>query len=164
MHYLSPPSSISLYSEPTVELEFCSVDPGNRTGWAVWHDGHLISCGLHTRESMIARWAWPEPLHGVIEEPQAYVGRRSKGRMQDIVELARYVGQIQTKFKTTTLVKPAQWKGNLPKAICKARCKAALTRDELACVDTEDHNVWDAIGLGLFYLGRFRLKKGQRNV
>jgi hypothetical protein len=53
-------------------------------------------------------------------------------------------------------VLPNKWKGNLPKKICKDRCKAVLTPEELARVKTEDHNVWDAIGIGLWYLGRLK--------
>jgi hypothetical protein len=54
------------------------------------------------------------------------------------------------------LVEPAEWKAQVPKDICRRRIEAMLTEAEKACIKKggEMHNVYDAIGIGLFGLGR----------
>jgi len=52
-------------------------------------------------------------------------------------------------------VYPSQWKGNLPKDIHRKRIQKALTWSELRVVDfSGTHDMWDAIGIGLFATGR----------
>jgi len=57
---------------------------------------------------------------------------------------------------------PAQWKGQAPKTVITERTKRALASAELSRVVLPSaaslaHNVWDAVGLGLYHL-----KKGGR--
>jgi hypothetical protein len=66
-------------------------------------------------------------------------------------------GAVRTEY-----VLPAQWKGQVPKAVHHKRVRATLMTDEQVVSDVYldtikpalRHNVWDAIGLGLVVLGR----------
>jgi hypothetical protein len=98
-----------------------------------------------------------QPL--VIEKPQVY--QSMKVDPGDLIDLAIVVGRIiGLSGREVTLYKPSQWKGQTPKAIHHERIKKLLSADELSRVvlpkakKTLGHNVWDAIGLGLFHLGR----------
>ena len=56
------------------------------------------------------------------------------------------------------LVTPHKWKGNLPKHVTEARVLQTLTREEKGVIPRIGknliHNVYDAIGIGLYHLGR----------
>lgn len=137
-----------------------AIDPGNKTGWAIFYDGFLDVCGVWSKDLMLG---WKPPLKFdmvIIEEPQAYQGRRAKGKPQDILDLAIYVGKLEEHFRPFTKsiksVKPARWKGQLDKKLCHARAKAKLSERELGIVEVAnlDHNGMDAVALGLWALGR----------
>lgn len=54
---------------------------------------------------------------------------------------------------------PHAWKGNVPKAVHHRRVRAALAVEELSAAPAlvpATHDAWDAIGIGLFALGRTR--------
>ena len=55
----------------------------------------------------------------------------------------------------TILVKPAEWKGQVPKKIMNERVLSKLSAQERAIVK-DNHNAIDAVGLGLHVLGRLR--------
>lgn len=140
-----------------------AIDPGNKTGWAVFEDGRLIMCGVKSKAEMLAppHPKITEPIWDlvVIEEPQMYQGRRAKGNPQDIIDLAVYVGQLEQRFRVTKCikrVKPARWKGQLDKKLCHQRAREKLTMYEQNVVDHAqvDHNGWDAVAMGLWALGR----------
>jgi len=56
------------------------------------------------------------------------------------------------------MVFPATWKGQLKKHVCHARIDLALTPGERKIIPklakTYLHNMLDAVGIGLWYLGR----------
>jgi len=148
-----------------------AIDPGKRTGWA-WFDGRrLIRAGTNTDAEILA-----SPPHGeaprnharacdvaIIEVPRIYP-RGGKGDQNDLIDLAVLVGDLRGFYRrhgfTVRLVPPRTWKGTAPKHIHGERVLAALTPAERALLPrrpragTFDHNMLDAVGLGLFQLKR----------
>lgn len=99
-----------------------------------------------------------EPFALAIEKPAIYP--ESQVRHSDITNLIEFVGMLsrsfRPKWKFTPLIR--EWKGDKPKSetreyimsILDFYSKKALERD-LSCVPTgKQHNVFEAIGLGVF--------------
>lgn len=148
-----------------------AIDPGKDTGWALLDaDGVLVRCGLGD-----------PPLEGatrvIVERPQVYKGRASKGDPNDLITLAIQVGQYKERFLSTGRpveeVIPHTWKGSLDPDICCRRVVASLTESERellmlvltplarAPVHAEltagrRHNVIDAVGIAKWSLRRSR--------
>jgi hypothetical protein len=106
-----------------------------------------------------------QPHAVVIEIPRInVVTRGGKADPADIIRLAVLVGAL-AQFWTmqgsiVRLIEPAQWKGQTPKDVTLRRCQAALQPDELARVElpsaqSKQHNVWDAVGIALWSVGRY---------
>jgi RNase H-fold protein (predicted Holliday junction resolvase) len=146
-----------------------SIDPGLRMcGLARWEKGTLTRALLvrgEKKERGPVAWRSmaqavireaPEASRVVIEMPQFYTDRFRKGRPEDIAELAAVVGAISSSFSVpVTAVLPRTWKGQSPKDVTKERCLRSLTQLELDAIDLPaakslEHNVYDAIGLGLW--------------
>ena len=137
-----------------------AVDPGKHfCGWAFFVDGVLHSCGLDVPDE-IALLMHAERL--VIELPQIYRASRTKGDPNDLIDVALVVGQIMASFTDVTLIKPRAWKGTVKKEVMTARIESKLTDAEKALIPRLSislrHNVVDAIGIGLFSLGRLKNK------
>jgi len=47
-----------------------------------------------------------------------------------------------------------EWKGNLPKEVTKRRAGKVLSAAELEGFENWNHDVWDAVAIGLYYFGR----------
>lgn len=100
----------------------------------------------------------------VVEVPQIYPGQQQKGNQNDLITLAVSVGRCIEIAKScgfmTKLVKPREWKGQLPKDVCWSRVKDTLSLEELARIPklpkSRAHNMHDAIGIGTWYLKRWR--------
>lgn len=100
------------------------------------------------------------------ERQVIYPGARGlKTDANDLLDLAMctgaFYGAISVEMRSRlTLVEPAEWKAQVPKDICRRRIEGLLTDAEKAVIKKggEMHNVYDAIGIGLFALGR--AKKG----
>lgn len=96
-----------------------------------------------------------------IEMPQVYVASRSKGDPNDLIALAGLVGAFVYCFldhgKVSTY-KPAQWKGQVPKDVMTARLQKRLYEQEISAIQLPakslQHNVWDAVGIGMHHLSR----------
>ena len=143
------------------------IDPGKHTGWAHFQDGLLVSAASITETEMLI--APPLTIIGpaivIIEVPRVYP-RGGKGDPNDLIDLAVLAGTIQGWYVSrapgiaTRLVAPRTWKGTVPKPIHNERVLAALTPAERALLPkrprakTFDHNMLDAVGLGLFQLKR----------
>jgi hypothetical protein len=134
-------------------FQLLAIDPGTHTGWALFGGrNQLIACGLG--DPPVER-----AVSVVIEIPQIYP--QHPVPPNDLITLAflagRYVGRATCEVST---VFPHQWKGNLSKENCAARVRFRLSPEEKEVVDVLDipakqlHNVMDAIGIGLFALGR----------
>lgn len=155
-----------------------TVDPGLRAcGCAAWDlNGELLRAAYVVGEEeglaanavevmagAIERWA--SAIAGVdqlvIERPQTYRGRASRGDTNDILDVSIVVGAVHVHLGTSTrYVTPAEWKGNLPKRVTEARAKEKLSLDEKINIRLPGRNkklasnVWDAIGIGLWRFKR----------
>lgn len=110
--------------------------------------------------------AKPRDYSVVSEYPQSYIASQQKGDQNDLVELAGVVGATCAELGgTVTGVLPREWKGQTPKDIHNARVLKRLTPEELKIVQTCSvsesllHNTIDAVGIGLFHLGRLERKR-----
>lgn len=157
-------------------MNLIAIDPGRTTGWAVFRDEkELARCGSDKgRQAFDEPW-WERPfkvpVYGpfsdylvLIEHPRWYP--HDQKDVNDLLDLAVLVGEYKYWYEslgcTVELVWPRTWKSNVKKEIMTERILSRLTPDELALVPlrprakTPDHNCVDAIGLGLWKLGRLR--------
>ena len=141
-----------------------AIDPGRTTGWALFLFGELESAGWKTDQEMLL-----EPIHSasyadvVLEVPRIYP-RKGKGDQNDLIDLAVLVGDLRGYYRrrggNVLLVPPRKWKGTVPKGIHNERVLDALKSHEKKRLPRRprakeyDHNMVDAVGLGLWKLGR----------
>lgn len=159
-----------------------SIDPGvsasNATGVAIWRDdGSMLDCALvrpkpktrleervrgivaHTRVYLIAHTGI-ETWQVVLEIPRVYHGK-GKGDLNDLIDVATLVGGLATLGSSTHFVTPSEWKGQAPKDVTARRVLERLTPAERELFNDCDgpdglkHNVLDAIGIGLWKVGRW---------
>ena len=98
----------------------------------------------------------------VIEVPQIYDARAggtgARARKKDVADTLFAAGRIADRYTKHVTVTPAQWKGQLTKAQDHERTRAALTADELLCIQglkkADLGHIMDAIGIGLKFLWR----------
>jgi hypothetical protein len=145
-----------------------SIDPGTeQAGFARFVAGELVQAELiREKGSTKEQRAWrvaaqlgalcPPGEALVIEHPQIYV--RSPGDPDDLLALALVVGGVLTLHGGGELVRPRTWKGQVPKKIMVNRILKHLNEEERAlCAKIKDnHNVLDAVGVGLWKLKRLR--------
>lgn len=150
-------------------MSVLAIDPGRDTGWAFLDDaGELVMCGLG------------EPPHSnghhvVIERPQVYRSRASKGDPNDLITLAIQVGRYTERavFAGSTFehVLPRDWKATVDADVLCHRVVASLTEHERAFLfgvleplarkpmilehltAGRRHNVIDAVGLAKWSVG-----------
>lgn len=173
-----------------------SIDPGIRgVGAALWRDRVLVAAayvrsaevvGNGPRECVaVARAAleWASKWAGlvvekridqlVVEWPQTYDGRSSRGDTNDLLPLAGVDAALVTllPFSKVAYFVPHEWKGGTQKPskasdpyVIEERVKDRLDAGENQRVEwprSEKHgwDVADAIGIGLKFLGRFERKR-----
>jgi hypothetical protein len=163
-----------------------SIDPGiHIAGLAIWQDAELIGAHLVRTEKDAGGWVKTSELVEeairelyvpidviVIEKPQVYTQRKLKGDPNDLIDLACATGAIARGLMARNhaelfVIKPHRWKGQTPKNISVKRSEAALEPQEKARVELPkarrlSHNIWDAIGIGLYWLRNERRQRGQR--
>lgn len=103
----------------------------------------------------------------LTERPQIYAHGKGKGDPNDLLSLAEICAGVAARrgryYKWRT-VSPREWKGSLNGDVMTKRIRAALTETERARVESYgrkgalDHNTYDAIGIGLWYLNRLTQK------
>ncbi len=142
-----------------------AVDPGKRhNAYAVAENGALCLCGLWQDESARELFYKTNALQLdrlVIEKPRVYAGK-AKGDNNDLIEVSIRAGAIGAGCEMTLFVVPSRWKGQKSKTVTRKQAKAELSVAELAIVErklsslpSKRHNdVWDAIGILLWGLGR----------
>ena len=83
--------------------------------------------------------------------------RRSDGRPADLGELCGVSGALTMCSGIMNIVSylPSRWKKGVPKKIHNQRVLARLDAGERRSVP-KDHNVIDAVGIGLYHCGRYR--------
>ena len=161
---------------------FACIDPGLRgCGVSVFFEGEVekaayVKNPVETGEGFTAytvmATAVSDYLLGhsydklIIEHPRVYPGSaQQKGDLNDLLSVvavgsaiaatlvssAYYYGDIETVY-------PSDWKGNTPKEVMTDRIRRALASEELSamapCAASLKHNVYDAIGIGLWKLKR----------
>lgn len=141
--------------------DLIAIDPGNDAGIAVFHDQLLVGAELVV-EAPARGWVWQGPyaLPVVCEVPKERRG--SRVNTQDLITLAFTAGYLVSSMQPTDLltVFPEQWKGQRPKHADNHLTKKLLCGRErqilegLSIPRSKEHNVLDAIGLGLWALGR----------
>lgn len=157
-----------------------SIDPGlsltGGTGYALFSPS-LIGCGLVTprEERLEDRIAeihlelqrrcapYGERSEVVIEKMKVYAFAKQKGSQGDIIDLAHLGGCLMELARRATLVEPSTWKGQVPKDVVKGLVEHRLTPAELETLDAglasvsagKRHNVYDAVGIGLWHLKRW---------
>lgn len=157
-----------------------AVDPGTQdAGLAVFRDKRLVAA-WHIRavgatlearvrsavsqmlvlvDSGVPREVG-EPLGAVCEMPQVY--KHGPGAQVDpdsILSLTLVVGGLLCGSAPLEwrLVKPAGWKGQVPKRVMNSRVLGKLENDERELVRrqaNDNHNTLDAVGIGLWALSR----------
>lgn len=133
-----------------------SIDPGVRASGQAFWEGKKLVYVAYDAPSGPSDYS---PL--IIEKPQVYQGRAQKGNPNDLIDLAVEVGRIigisEVAFET---VLPRQWKGAVKKEIMLKRILSKLDDDELLVIkncgvsNSKAHNIIDAVGIGLWKLGR----------
>lgn len=137
-----------------------AVDPGKRTGIAVFG-------GTDDRELGAAyavdgdTWEPDQTWWGadvVAELPTHY--SQSLVDPNDLIKLAYRLGRVVgcLRPRAVRLVEPRTWKKNVPKPIHHKRISRELQPRELLGAPKLGANpdAWDAIGLGLWHLGRIQ--------
>lgn len=155
-----------------------AFDPGKCTGYAVLsaENQRLLECGAldfdktcHSAfmlrlNRLLAIWHEHAELL-VMEYPQVYTNEKQKGRQIDVVELAFIDGLIASYRGRIWRIFPAQWKGQRTKRTKDVQASAtrkALTEAEIEVLSRDlqpykkslQHNIMDAVGIGLWAAGR----------
>lgn len=160
-----------------------SIDPGIRgCGVACWSNtgslqraGYVVNdrlagsdlIAIRSMAHAVDQWVYGHDMIArlVFEWPQVYAGPQNKINANDLLTLAGVDAAIATRIPAAvTQYLPREWKGQLPKGEAfEARVKDRLGRPEVANVTLPRgglaHNVWDAVGIGLFFFGRFERKR-----
>jgi hypothetical protein len=141
-----------------------AIDPGKVSGWALFYYTQLHAAGVLDEEEILDHPPVPEwdPVLAVIEVPRIYPMGKGKGDPNDLLTLALSVGDLrgfyQRRGMRVRLVTPRQWKGTAPKDIHNRRILDNLNEHETevlpSLAKSKAHNMIDAIGLGLWVLGR----------
>lgn len=155
---------------------FVSIDPGLRAcGIAFWDkEGTLVKAFLAKGDDkLVDARAWAAMVQGlgygtfaelttkfdlVIEFPQVYPGYRENDN-NDLLQLAAVVGAVSSyAHQDVTVYRPRQWKRQVPKKVMVERIQGRLSEEETKLVSQHApslmHNVWDAIGIGLYHVDR----------
>ncbi len=147
-------------STPNELIDLITIDPGEHTGFAAWDKGRLIGALLCAPNASVFQ------ARRVVIEIPLYSDQTIGKRPQDLITLAvragRWIERAAGPGADVVELFPAQWKGGVPKKIHNERVLAKLTPAELNLFRAfmrhipkgKWHNVIDAIGIGLFDLGR----------
>lgn len=161
---------------------FVSLDPGQRTGVAVWSNDQrralvpplTVDYWTATEGDWALRCrALGFKLHGflstnrnrgvsnvICELPAFFEGEKGHAAAAkgDVVKLSYlvgvYAGMCHAQGVGFTLVPVREWKGQLSKKIVAARIRKRI--GDQALDDMEFHgDIWDAVGIGLYVKGHF---------
>lgn len=148
-------------------MRLVTVDPGKAAcGWAEFDATTLIACGFEAVNGMrnVFRRLHDENVcfDLIIERPQVYPHAKLRGDPNDLIDVALTAGAVfaMALIPYADFVRPRVWKGTRPKNIQCAAIEAALRPHERHVLDRcglpshKRHNVVDAIGIGLWKVGR----------
>ena len=150
-------------------IDLVPIDPGKTSGWAWFHQRVLVQCGYGKFEDVV-RLPMLKNLGGIggsmlVELPKWRPQDRNID-IDDIIKLSIMAGEFknlgESQGAKVELVWPRTWKGTVPADVMTERILGLLQTSEREVVPnrprakTPDHNCVDAIGLGLWKLGRMR--------
>jgi len=154
-------------------MKVIAIDPGKDAGVAVFVDCILQHAALANWDDSHAVFRaaarWQDSVDGVMcrgdvvcEVPQSY--RMGAASRQSLLTLSFRAGYLVGLLRPEMfrLVTPQEWKGQTPKHIQQARTAAVLSTQEHDVLmrvmrdipESKQHNVWDAVGIGLWHLRR----------
>lgn len=160
-----------------------AVDPGVRgCGVSVFGTGHRLAWAGYVKNPAPSGMGISEAIHmahavrsavlevGIpsalmIEVPRIYTAGRQKGDQNDVLAVAGFAYAIAMRFEAVPVfqVYPREWKGTGDADVLIARIPGMLDEGERYAVKlpgkTLAHNVWDAVGLGLYACDRLKFKK-----
>lgn len=160
---------------------FTCVDPGLRGCGVAEFTGGVITRAAYVRNPVLSGrgygahvemadavngWISDDSERIIIEHPVIYPGAaQQKGDPNDLIDVAAVGAAIAVGFLTNYIetVHPREWKGQVPKDVMTRRISAAISPEEREhiepCQSSLMHNVLDAIGIGLWKLGRINQKR-----
>lgn len=166
-----------------------ALDPGSRgcgvalldlSGRGTLHRAAYVPCpskkGLdasNAYQMALAVSAWVHQRVGLhrsvtdmaVEVPKVYQASQQKGDQNDLIPLGLVVGCVIGLIRPVKVTQyfPRDWKGTIDADSCTARIIKRLSREELLrceeCPASLAHNLFDAVGIGLKYVGRFEPNK-----
>ena len=148
---------------------FSKVSPPitGRIAWAAmadavmsWSDDLLHNYKIHY--SIL-----PSVVELVMENPQTYKGqsrradvdsRKSLPELRGVnTHIAKHMAAEGVRGKNVVRYTPHQWKRNVDKRITRKRMRKVLSKAEQSYIAMpDDHNVWDAVGIGLHHNRRLK--------
>lgn len=175
MRILNLKAGTGVFSQEAVarnQRNILAIDPGLRVlGAALFIKGKLAQAHVIKNPCKTERGpkAWVAMANAVITE----VGRqvddcvvelmqlyaKGKAKPDDLMQLYGVAGAIVHASNASYYegYLPKEWKSNVPKNIHNKRVLEKLEGRELHCLPPDSsflHNAIDAVGIGLFYLGR----------
>lgn len=147
----------------------CAIDPGTeQAGLAIFREGVLVDAHLVVEAGLTKEqraWRVATKLGKllvpgaelVVEYPQIYA-KASQVDPDDILALTLVVGGVLSLHGGGELVRPAAWKGQVPKKVMVNRILKNLSEEEQKILKKvkDNHNVVDAVGVGLWKTKRLR--------
>lgn len=145
-------------------------------GWAIFEKGRLVACGYGKHDALVVDFPCKRRKRGVglVEVPRSYPYPRSEVDPNDLIRTALRAGEFKQLFRALGLdveeVEPKRWKGNTPKPerasasyLVEERVverldeaeQVVLYQSKSARATRLDHNCVDAVGMGLWRLGRW---------
>ena len=96
-----------------------------------------------------------ERMQFIVEKPQKYKDKRNRHKdLDDLLAVEKMLRLACRRAKVPfKALRPAAWKGQVPKHIHATRIRALLTEEEGKKMP-EEHDAVDAVGIGLFVLKR----------
>ena len=151
------------------QIPLLTVDPGEHTGWALFDPSKLVACGVSS--PLLENLHWCSGVPGrvdaiLFEVPVVYP--HSKARPEDVATLSLRagvaVGIAISKYPHALVgsVEPRKWKGTINGDVMGRRILDRLSGDDRRAYEEGikpiaeglQHNVLDAVGIGLFAQGR----------
>jgi hypothetical protein len=153
----------------TASAHILSFDLGKASGWARFNDGQLTQAGFCKFEQLIALPPEDTSIRFGREQIRALILIETphhlwRSTTEDLIKLGIMVGRVEEFYSRrgcrVEQVKPVTWKGSVDAEVMLRRILNELTPQELSRVPLRprkkdvDHNCGDAIGQGLWKLGR----------
>jgi len=143
--------------EESQPIKLVSIDPGvKKSAIALWDkEGKLLFADDLPNAQVVRLLRQIRTSRLVVETPVLYPTQRAKHK--DVKDLAKVARVFKSFVPKGVGVKPSVWKGQVPKKIHGNRILLALDKEELLRVASiGNHNTIDAIGIGLWALGRIK--------